>query len=340
MKKRIKRSYLLPLVLALATQAIHAKERAPYCLQLSSFEKYQKSDIAPMKMILESYKDARIEKIDGIYTLRVGYFKGYSEALKLQKELKDHYPDIYVRECLKNLEVRVDHKELFGFENRESKNEALENDRDDKSIDETKAKNLPILIDKKENKNSEKIIVDKPHKTLEEPKVVSNIETKIKKESNLFIFSNFSIANSILKDFSGKNRDNTLYYGLRFGYYDKSYRAYLSLSPIAYKNTTVDMYGANIDYIHNIKENIDLFIGAGVKYIYLDSSLSGSKGGLGAEGRVGANYHFDNGLFIEAYYSHIYTNKIKVEKNQIEDKISGVKLDSVNSINTGVGYRW
>ncbi|NPA32533.1 MAG: tetratricopeptide repeat protein [Aquificae bacterium] len=80
-----------------------------YCVQLASSNKAQ-----PLLELLEDLKrfpDARVERIKGLYTLRVGYFKSKREAGELLPQLKGVFPDAFVRRCAYKPERIVHRKE-------------------------------------------------------------------------------------------------------------------------------------------------------------------------------------------------------------------------------------
>ncbi len=74
-------------------------EEVYYCIQLASSNSAQ--DLEKLFRQVQDFPDPRIELIQGIYTLRVGYFSSIEEARKVFSEIKEkaHFPDPFMRRC-------------------------------------------------------------------------------------------------------------------------------------------------------------------------------------------------------------------------------------------------
>jgi len=83
-------------LLALPFLSLLARE-SHYCLQLSSSKKLE--DLIPAYEKVKDLPDARLEKIENYYALRVGKWEEKAPARKLLKRLEKDFPDAFVRRC-------------------------------------------------------------------------------------------------------------------------------------------------------------------------------------------------------------------------------------------------
>jgi len=68
-----------------------------YCIQVATGKDLQSTRYSVQK--IKDYPDARIEKRDGVYLLRVGASESKSELYQILKEIKKNFPDAFIKEC-------------------------------------------------------------------------------------------------------------------------------------------------------------------------------------------------------------------------------------------------
>ena len=96
MKKLYKLLLAVFLIIALPAQG----EESYYCIQVASSPYKAEGLIGLAKELEGELPDVRVEKIGGIYTLRVGFWKSEGKAREHLKELKRWEKDAFVRRCL------------------------------------------------------------------------------------------------------------------------------------------------------------------------------------------------------------------------------------------------
>ncbi len=88
---------IISLLLAIAP-TVFAQE-VYYCVQLASSKKLEGMDKLFEKV--QDMPDPRVELIEGLYTLRVGYFSSLEEAKEVYRKLREEkpFPDAFLRRC-------------------------------------------------------------------------------------------------------------------------------------------------------------------------------------------------------------------------------------------------
>lgn len=80
--------------------SLHGSLQAQYCIQVQTYNLFDTRAIdAKTENVLHTYDTARIEKRGSHYTLRVGDFPSYRDALGTLEQIHQSHRDAFVRKC-------------------------------------------------------------------------------------------------------------------------------------------------------------------------------------------------------------------------------------------------
>lgn len=147
----------------------------------------------------------------------------------------------------------------------------------------------------------------------------------------------YGIANGKATSYVDTASDTTQAPSFSFGAKQKNYntRTLINYKPIRWRDADANLLSLSFDYIYELESSVELFGGVGIGTLeYKAKDMSAQE--LVYTAQIGANYTLVENFYLTANLNYLYTNGIRIEKNQYIYS----ELENMLGVEVGVGVLW